>query len=263
MRKTIVATSRAGSRFAQCMWVYPIHSPPLKENQPSCYAANRCEPAFLAFRDGKEQTVSDSSGPSEKRITDSRGRPMSQPVIAELRTAALRIRPAAVAQRVWERVFVERDRRQLGGCLQECWPRLGTLRMWMRVRGGSIEQALIDVAESVNLMDARTATWLRRELDLDNPTSDAAQDQPNWNPDRGELRFSGGVIRRLRVLSNPTNIQRILDEFQATGWPNRIDNPLTRGEEQLHQTLRSLNRGLERIRFRAQEGAQAVVWERV
>ena len=71
------------------------------------------------------------------------------------------------------------------------------------------------------------------------------------------------MIRPVRVLRNPSNIQHVLDSFESAGWPSRIDNPLGLGQEQLHQTLRSLNRGLKAIRFHAQEGAEAVVWQRV
>ena len=62
-------------------------------------------------------------------------------------------------------------------------------------------------------------------------------------------------------MRNPSNIQQILDQFQLQLWPSRIDNPLESDQEKLHQTLRSLNQGLEKIRFRAQEGGEAVIWE--
>ena len=133
----------------------------------------------------------------------------------------------------------------------------------MNARGISMEQAVIEVAEAVNLMDGGTAAWLRRELGLGGPPSSPAADQPHWDADNGRLSFGGIEIRRVRIFRDPTNIQVILNDFEAAGWPTRIDNPLEVDQQKLHQALRSLNRGLVMIRFRAQEGAQAIVWERV
>ena len=207
--------------------------------------------------------MSYDSAANDDAIRDSQGRPLPRSVVDELRTASMRIRPAVVAARVWERLFTEDDRQRLGGDIQECWPLLGTARMWREARGGSIEQAIIGVAEGVNLMDAATARWLRRELGEEEGSTTAEDEHPTWNVDRGELRFGGQLIRRLRVLQRPTNIQQILDEFEAAEWPSRIDNPLSLGQEQLHQALRSLNRGLDLIRFHGQEGAQAGTWTRI
>lgn len=203
------------------------------------------------------------SAENRDAVTDSAGRPISQAVVDELRTAALRIRSNVVAFRVWERVFTEEDRQKLGGDIEQCWPRLGTAGMWREARGGSLEQAVIDVANAVNLLDDNTANWLRRELDMVDGPTDAVEVRPVWDAERGELHWGNDVIRRVRVLRSPTNIQQILDAFQAAGWPNRIDNPLSFGQEPLHQTLRSLNRGLETIRFHGQEGAEAITWKRI
>ncbi len=206
--------------------------------------------------------MSDDSGSREDVVTDTRGRPISKTVANELQTAAVRIRPAVVARRVWERLFSEEERQRLGADFEACWRRFGTAGMWMEARGVSFKQAVIEIAEGANLMDAGTAAGLRLQFDMEDATPVHAENQPSWNPDRGELKLGDCVIRSVRVLQIPSNIQQILDAFQTQGWPSRIDNP-SGLSEQLHQTLRSLNRGLKRIRFHSQEGAQSIVWKRV
>ena len=133
----------------------------------------------------------------------------------------------------------------------------------MQARKVSVEQAVIEVADGLDMMSEKKANWLRRELDLEAPESTPPSDRPIWREDTGELWFDGRVIRRIRVMREPSNIQLLLDAFEAAGWPARIDNILPEGQEQLHQTLRSLRRSLEKIRFRSQEGGAAILWERL
>ena len=196
----------------------------------------------------------------EGPVVDSRGRQISREVANELNTARFRVEPAVVAGRMWRRLFTEDDRQRLGGNIEACWPRLGTVRMWIKARGVSPERAVIDVARGVELMSEETARWLLRELDLESPQPPPPSERPVWRSETGELRIGDRVIRRIRVMREPSNIHQVLDAFQAAGWSSRIKNPLTRDQQQLHETLRSLNRDLEMVRFRAQEGGQAITW---
>lgn len=82
----------------------------------------------------------------------------------ELKTNALRIRAAACALRLWERIFTEEDRQRLGGDLQTAWRKHSTAGMWMMLRGVSLGRAVVEVAHALNLIDASTAGWLLREL---------------------------------------------------------------------------------------------------
>ena len=196
----------------------------------------------------------------EAQITDSMGRPISRRVVEVLETLRSRVRPGLIAAELWD-LFNDSERECLGGDPLECWLRLGTVGMWREVRGGSLEQALVRIARAMDLVNERDLRTLRREIQLEGLDVPTGSPLPSWNPSTGELSFGGCVIRRLRVLRSPSNIQRIVDAFQAAGWPARISNPLPAGQEELHQTLRSLNGRLEAIRFHAQEGGQAVVWE--
>jgi hypothetical protein len=85
---------------------------------------------------------------------------------------------------------------------------------------------------------------------------------PSWNKSIGELRFRGVVIRKVRIMARPSNIQIILNSFEEQGWPERIDNPLPGGVDQdrLNSALQSLRQGLRDIRFQMREGARAITW---
>ena len=181
-------------------------------------------------------------------------------VVCELETAYLRIQNPAAAKRMWQRVLTEEDRQRLGDDLEECYARWGTIGIWQQAHGVSQHRAIIEVARGVNLMYPDTADWLLQEIGEYDAVPVA--DRPIWNARTGELCFAGTVIRRVRVLKQPSNIQCILNAFQALGWPTRIDNPLPHGQQQLNQALRYLNTRLESIIFRSQEGGEAITWER-
>ena len=207
--------------------------------------------------------MSHDSPAGKGAITDSQGRRISRDVAGELEIAQCRVQSAVVADRMWRHLFTEEDRQRLGGDLQACWSGLGTIHMWMQARKVAVEQAVIDVAHGLGMMSKETVDFLRKELDLESADATPPSDRPIWREDTGELWFDGRVIRRIRVMREPSNIQLLLDAFEAAGWPARIDNILPEGQEQLHQTLRSLRRSLEKIRFRSQEGGAAILWERL
>ena len=151
------------------------------------------------------------------------------------------------------------QREQLGNRLAQCHSRLGTVGIWTELHEVSVNRAVVEVARLLNLLEPTTAGWLLREIG-EEPTPPGS---PHWDGAKGELRLEGEVIRRVRVTQNLSNVQRILDAFQAERWTSPIDNPLKRGPEQLHQTLRSLNTDLKGVRFHAQKGGCAVTWERI
>jgi hypothetical protein len=133
--------------------------------------------------------------------------------------------------------------------------------MWREVRGGSPEQAIVETAHAIGFLDQNGYQWLLREIGV--TESPAHAERPQWNPTTGELRFGGRVVRKVRILKRRSGPHLILDAFQHAGWPSRIDNPLGGAPEDLHDMVRTLNRGLRRIRFHAQEGGGALVWKRV
>ena len=168
------------------------------------------------------------------------------------------------ADRLWERVLTDEEQQRLGGNLSDAYYRLSTAGMWMELRGVSVERAIIEVAHELSFLTESNARWLLREIGEDSPTPPPTPEHPNWHRESGELRSGAQVIRRVRVMASPSNIQLILNAFQAAGWPSRIDDPLPDGPDQqrLHQAILSLNEGLDSIRFHVQEGGQAVTWGR-
>ena len=163
------------------------------------------------------------------------------------------------AARLWDRVFIASEREQLGGDLETAYRDRGPIGMWMHLHGVTQLRALVEIAYKLDMLSENDYVWLLREIEEDvNNTPPSAR--PHWDHILGKLHFGGKVIRWLRITKSATNIQKILDAFQKANWALRILNPLTRGPEQLHQALRSLNFTLKRIHFHALEGGNAVRW---
>jgi hypothetical protein len=93
-----------------------------------------------------------------------RQRRLSARVVDVLQTNALRIQAALSAARLWEEVLTEAERRRLGDHLESLWRQLGTAGIWRKLRGVSLERAVVDVARELGLVDDPTARWLLREL---------------------------------------------------------------------------------------------------
>jgi hypothetical protein len=182
-------------------------------------------------------------------------------VIEELQRLALCIQPLVSAERLWERVLSDGDRRRLGGDCRASYATLGTAGMWKELHGGSPEQVVLEVARKLGFVDQTTYEWLLRAVGKNAPAV-PRPDRPVWNGATGELRWKSRVIRRVRAFTQASNIHVILTAFERQGWPDRIDNPLPLGQQQLHQTLRSLNRGLRGMRFHALNGGRVITWKR-
>ena len=86
---------------------------------------------------------------------------------------------------------------------------------------------------------------------------------PDWSAESNKLFLDGVVVRRVRGKDVAGNIRLLLDEFQRNGWPRRIDAPKDFKPESLRETVRSLNRGLSRIKFCSDGDGKGVYWERV
>lgn len=87
----------------------------------------------------------------------------------------------------------------------------------------------------------------------------AEQEQPQlptWDADRGELRYRGELVRKLRPIAQACTI---LAAFSEDGWPARIDNPLP-PEVGLSRVIRDLNAGLQLLRFGRDGTGNGILW---
>ena len=193
-------------------------------------------------------------------------RELSRQIQEEWKTQEARVKVFATAERMWDRLLSPAERRKLGGDLAAAYHRLGTVGMWAKARQTSDEQAVLEGSVGVGHLSQANYEWLQREMGIGPAKSNAepssAPPVPAWDKNTGELRYGGKLIRRIRVMAKPSNIQRIVDAFQEEDWLRRIDNPLSGGADQhrLHLTLQSLNQGLEQIRFHGHEGGRAILW---
>jgi hypothetical protein len=179
----------------------------------------------------------------------------------ELGAQYLRIKPLAAAERMWERLLTPRERKQLGDDLVGAFEVLGTVGIWEKVRGGSPARAVIEVAYGIGFLDQTSRDWLIREIGERGTRSSQTSDRPTWDRTNGELRFRGEVIRKVRMLKNPSNIQHIIDAFERSKWKPQIETPPAFDQQRLHQTLFFLNEHVTRIRFHSTNGAKLITWE--
>lgn len=167
------------------------------------------------------------------------------------------------AERLWERVLTPGERKRLGNNLPTSYQRCGgTIGIWLQVRGGTIQRAIVEAAHALGFLTEADRQWLLRELD--EPSSSAGgQFLIEWNRVLGELRLNGKLIRKVR-LANATHLLDLLDAFQDAGWPEQIEDPLSvePNGQLLRETLRTLNNGLTRLRFFADGTGHGIRWER-
>jgi hypothetical protein len=92
------------------------------------------------------------------------------------------------------------------------------------------------------------------------PSSGRGESKPRWDDERGELIHEEKVIRRVSR-GKAVNVVRVLQAFEAVGWPSRVPSPFGNDWEKMHETIRSLNKGLQVIRFRADGTGKGVLWD--
>lgn len=187
------------------------------------------------------------------------------PKLNELLLACyLRLQSPAMAERLWERHLTEEQRQHLGGDLPAAYKQGGAIGMWRRLLGVDENRALVEVGRRVGGLGTADYEWACRELGL-TPTNlgSPTPARPSWDRDALELKFGGEVVRRVSRANMAVNLIRLLDVFEEDGWPSRVDDPLPGSPDavRLHKAVRSLNRGLTRIRFHADGTGEGVRWE--
>lgn len=181
-------------------------------------------------------------------------------VFEEIQRLYLFVKAPGSAIRLWEQAFTERERHRLGGDLKAIWTKVGTVGMWVKLHKVSPAIAVVELAYKLGLLHQTKYEWLKGAVGK-TPKVAASSDVPRWDSKTGELHWHDRVIRRVRILSKPSNTQIILDAFQKQRWKGQIKNPLPYGAQQLHETLRWLNKSTKKISFHSQEGGKVISWK--
>ena len=81
-------------------------------------------------------------------------------ILEELQNAYFRIQTVHGAERVWNRFLKEAQRCQLGNNFAMAYRDGGTVGMWVKLHGVTVERAIIDVAKLLNFIDEPMQGWL-------------------------------------------------------------------------------------------------------
>ncbi len=194
----------------------------------------------------------------------STGHAIPSRVAQELIRLRLHAMPFVVAKRVWVELLSEGERAKLGGDCRTAYGKSeGTVGMWMQVRRGSYERSLLEIEHGLDTLSQGRFAQLMAAIGEEDSRQPPSR-LPVWNKKTCTLHFAGKVIRKVRGLKTASNVVRILNEFQDFDWPERIENPLPPGVSgfRLRETIRTLNRGLKLVRFRADGSGEGIIWER-
>ena len=187
----------------------------------------------------------------------------SDEAIAEFKKQEVHVHLMYFARLLWDRVLRDSERKKLGTSFEVAVvAHHGTTGLWMALHPTlSVEQSVLDVSRAVGSIDQLTYEWLIREI-VGARVRIGPGIRPERNHGRGELKFHGDVIRRVRI-SVGNQIVKILDEFERQGWPERIDSPITDFFDDMkhRDAIRRLNSDLAVIRFRSDGTGRGILWE--
>jgi hypothetical protein len=170
------------------------------------------------------------------------------------------------ASRIWHDHLSDSERSAVGGNLEIAWHQYcGTLGIVSHARKCSPAEALLWLTEEMGTLPAARIHLLRQEQGLPRKSSPrpVVSRVPVWNKDRGELSLNGKVIRKFRSTTVAKRAVSILDAFEASGWLERIDNPLASGDaHEMREAVHSLNKSLQVIRFESDGTSGGISWKR-
>jgi hypothetical protein len=170
-----------------------------------------------------------------------------------------RIRIRQVADLLWEIEFTANERVHLG----DEFPRNKLAEAYSELRAVTLERAVVELAYAGNLLELSRKKQLLLRLNETPIAPDRAMVVPTWNAASMTLDFRGRQIWRGRICTSPTAPKRLIDAFDAAGWPALLENPLLTliGAQETHRLLSRINKRLAAIRFFAQQGAATIGWQ--
>jgi hypothetical protein len=180
-----------------------------------------------------------------------------------LQTLQLEFNRYQAADMIWTELLTEENRQTLGGDLSAALRRhQSTIGMVSFVWRSGPGETLVRLAGELGTMPPAWLLRFRRELgvrDLQAPARSSAV-RPVWNKVLGELHYGGQLARRLASTTRAKAVVRILDLFEAAGWPTRIAGPSDCDDQRLRETVSSLNEKLQYLRFNMDGTGQGVLW---
>ena len=164
--------------------------------------------------------------------------------------------------RFWEDHLTDRQRNELGDPEAAFKKHGGVIGVWRKFHGGSQPRAIIECAWRLGHLTADKREWLIDKIgETQQPDNDGGTTaRIVWDRATGKLTMDGKLIRNVRVMRY-NHLPEILDAFEVRGWPQSIPNPLAADQQTVHETVRTLNRGLQCLHFHAQDGGKFIYWE--
>jgi hypothetical protein len=104
--------------------------------------------------------------------TESRHQLASE-VVEEMNSHFLTVNSTRIEERIWNEVFTVTERASLPESLDEARKDFSIPEMWMRVRGGSLSRAVVDILRELDLMGPNHYRRLLRQLGEEGEDTDA------------------------------------------------------------------------------------------
>lgn len=174
-----------------------------------------------------------------------------------------RVNNFGAADELWNAVLSRDEQIRLGDDFEHALNQYRTsVEMWMEVRTVDDPRiAVVEIAREIDAINPARAAKLLEALGGHRTLPNS--DRPLWNRSRGQLLFRGKCVRKVRTFGQPSNIERVLDAFHSSSWPERIDRPSGFSRETVRDTVRSLKKGLTIITFAQQHGGTVIAWRTV
>ena len=179
-------------------------------------------------------------------------RELAAAVVEALQRLRDLIRSDTVKRELWTNRFTMADRGKFTGPEVAILRDHDTIDLWRIARGTPTwNQCIVEVAHAVGLINASRREALLAELGAQPPAATPGSRRgaavPHWDEQARELRYRSKVVRVVKRPKQAHNIVKILQAFEAAGWPPRIDDPHHRkpNDETRRRDVSNLNKGLD------------------
>jgi hypothetical protein len=193
-------------------------------------------------------------------------------VQANLEEVFFRVCNPTAKRKLWVNHFTEADRAKFKGSPMEVLEQYSVPVLWHVARGTpNWNECLVEVGHALGFINGPRRDGLLAALGA-RGRGDAGEHSreravPVWDEEASELLFQGRVVRKVLRPNQAQNIVAILREFQAKGWPPRIDDPRGResDDEKRRRDISSINKLLDTsvLKFFCDGYGTGFRWQRV